>query len=171
MSISPYGEIPLVTKVHNADMMATLLLVKPEFEASTSAALRITFAGATEAHLLAALIGAAGVSLILAPRARTPNPGTSAACTCSSFYASDSFCTQSSGPPLSQKAAVTTLLRHGVNLALSVRSEYAARTVIYARFELAWAALDADGATPTTNMDTAGEDLFVEFQAVISLLS
>ncbi|KAJ7448169.1 hypothetical protein FB451DRAFT_1533398 [Mycena latifolia] len=58
------GEIPLVIKVHTADIMATL---KPEFEASTSAALGTTFARATEAYLLAA-----GVSAILAPACPYP---------------------------------------------------------------------------------------------------
>ncbi|KAJ7448120.1 hypothetical protein FB451DRAFT_1187869 [Mycena latifolia] len=61
------GEIPLVIKAHKADIMATLLLLKPEFEAPTSATLRMKFAGATDAHLLAAQIGAAGVSVTLAP--------------------------------------------------------------------------------------------------------
>ncbi|KAJ7448142.1 hypothetical protein FB451DRAFT_1567335 [Mycena latifolia] len=115
------GKIPLVTKVHNADIIATLLLLKAEFETPNSATLRMTFAGATEAHLLATQIGAAGASVILAPRAPVPRI-----------------------PP--HTAAVTTLLQHDATLVLGVQSEYAARTVIYARFELACAALDADGA-------------------------
>ncbi|KAJ7448191.1 hypothetical protein FB451DRAFT_1375453 [Mycena latifolia] len=40
------GEIPLIVKIHNPDIMTTLLLLKAESDASTSAALRMTFAGA-----------------------------------------------------------------------------------------------------------------------------
>ncbi|KAJ7452267.1 carbohydrate esterase family 9 protein [Mycena latifolia] len=155
------GEIPLVIKVHNADIMATLLLLKAEFEASTSETLRMTFAGATEAHLLAAQIGAAGVSVILAPARPYPE--------------SWDYRRVLPGPPLSRKTSAMTLLQHGVNLALGVQSEYDTRN---ARFELAWAALDADGAIDyatamalsTTNMDKAlgldsadaeGEDLVI----------
>lgn len=68
------GEIPLVVTVHNADMMATLLHLKSEFESAQHSRLRMTFAGATEAHLLAAEIGAAGVSVVLAPA--RPYPAT-----------------------------------------------------------------------------------------------
>ncbi|KAJ7448186.1 hypothetical protein FB451DRAFT_1054038, partial [Mycena latifolia] len=119
-------------------------------EASTSATLHMTFVGATEAHLLAPQIRAAGVIVILAPVRPYP--------------ASWGFRRMySSGPPLSRKTAVTTLLQHGATLALGVQSEYAAR------FELAWAALDADGAIDymplTTNMHKAlgleGEDLVI----------
>ncbi|KAJ7735556.1 hypothetical protein DFH07DRAFT_1065042 [Mycena maculata] len=155
------GEIPLVVAVHNADIMATLLLLKSEFESSTHSALRLTFAGATEAHLLASQIGAAGVSVILAPA--RPYPETW------------DFRRILPGPPLSRKTSVTTLLEHGVNVGLGVTSEYDTRN---ARFEIAWAALDADGALDyttamalsTTNLDKAlgldaadleGEDLVV----------
>ncbi|KAJ7448972.1 hypothetical protein FB451DRAFT_1187478 [Mycena latifolia] len=156
------GEIPLVIKVHNADVMpvATLLLLKGEFEASTSATLRMTFAGATEAHVLAAQIGTAGVSVILAPARSQPNPGTNAACTCGphSRFLCILIPSEHSlpGPPLSKKTPVMALLQHGVNLALGVQSEYGAQRALRAR-------LDADGAIDyatamvlsTTNMDKA----------------
>ncbi|KAJ7075534.1 hypothetical protein B0H15DRAFT_894200 [Mycena belliarum] len=155
------GEIPLVIKVHNADIMATLLHLKGEFDALSTSSLRMTFAGATEAHLLAAEIGAAGVSVILAPA--RPYPAT---------WDQRRILP---GPPLSRKTSVVTLLEHGVNVALGVQSDYDARN---ARFELAWAALDSDGvidhktamALSTNNMDKAlgldhitlhGEDLVI----------
>jgi hypothetical protein len=47
--------------------MATLLVLKSEFENVHHTTLRMTFAGATEAHLLASQIGTAGVSVVLAP--------------------------------------------------------------------------------------------------------
>ncbi|KAJ6512303.1 hypothetical protein DFH09DRAFT_1197532 [Mycena vulgaris] len=155
------GEIPLVIRVHNADIMATLLRLKGEFESFSSSSLRMTFAGATEAHLLAPQIGAAGVSVIVAPARPYPE--------------SWDYRRVLPGPPLSRKTSVMTLLEHGVNVALGVTSDYDARN---ARFELAWAALDADGAIDystamalaSTNMDRAlgldsadigGEDLVI----------
>ncbi|KAJ7078720.1 hypothetical protein B0H15DRAFT_1025782 [Mycena belliarum] len=123
------GEIPLVINVHNADIMATFLHLKHEFETRGGSSLRMTFAGATEAHLLAAEIGAAGVSVILAPA--RPYPATW------------DHRRVLLGPPLSRKTSVVTLLEHGVNVALGVQSDYDARN---ARFELAWAALDSNGA-------------------------
>ncbi|KAJ6455316.1 hypothetical protein C8R47DRAFT_1328912 [Mycena vitilis] len=140
------GEIPLVVTVHNADIMATLLVLKSEFDAVHGEALRMTFAGATEAHLLASHIGAARVSVILAPA--RPYPETW------------DYRRVLPGPPLSRTTSVMTLLEQGVNVALGVTSDYDARN---ARFELAWAALDANGtldyptamALATTNLETA----------------
>ena len=47
--------------------MASLLHLKAEYDHKSSRSLRLTFAGATEAHLLAKEIGDAGVSVILTP--------------------------------------------------------------------------------------------------------
>ncbi|KAJ6454889.1 hypothetical protein C8R47DRAFT_1228500 [Mycena vitilis] len=140
------GEIPLVITVHNADIVATLLVLKSEFDAGHSDILRLTCAGATEAHLLASHIGAAGVSVVLAPA--RPYPETW------------DYRRVLPGPPLSRKTSVMTLLEHGVNVALGVTSDYDARN---ARFEVAWAALDANGtldyptamALATTNLEIA----------------
>ncbi|KAJ7268559.1 hypothetical protein C8J57DRAFT_1325544 [Mycena rebaudengoi] len=122
------GEIPLVIRVHNADIMASLLRLKSEWEELAKNQLRMTFAGATEAHLLAAEIAAAGVSVILFPA--RPYPGT--------------WDTRRilPGPPLSGDTAVTALLKHRVNVGLGVMADYDARN---ARFEIAWAALDSNG--------------------------
>lgn len=65
--------MPLVVNVDSADVMATILTLKLEYEASSGKRIRLTFAGASEAHLLAEEIGKAGVSVILtSPR---PYPG------------------------------------------------------------------------------------------------
>jgi hypothetical protein len=64
---TPQGQIPLVIHVDSADIMATVLRLKTEYEAKTPYTLWITFTGASEAHLLAAEIGAAHVSVILSP--------------------------------------------------------------------------------------------------------
>ncbi|KAF7341304.1 Composite domain of metallo-dependent hydrolase [Mycena venus] len=123
------GRIPLVVRVDNADIMASLLRLKREYEDSTPYTLMMTFTGATEAHLLAAEIGAAGVSVILSPARPYPSNWDSRRVL--------------PGPPLSSETATTTLLQYGVNVGLGVSADYDARN---ARFEMAWAALDANGS-------------------------
>jgi hypothetical protein len=59
------GKTTLVVDVQSADIMATLLRLKDEYEAYSGRELRMTFAGATEAHLLAHEIAKAGVSVIV----------------------------------------------------------------------------------------------------------
>ena len=59
--------MPLVIEVHSADIMASLINLKREIETGHKTLLRITFSGATEAHILAKEIGAAKVGVILNP--------------------------------------------------------------------------------------------------------
>jgi hypothetical protein len=59
------GETTLVVNVESADIMATLLRLKDEYRAHAGRELRMTFSGATEAHLLAHEIAKAGVSVIV----------------------------------------------------------------------------------------------------------
>jgi hypothetical protein len=59
------GQTTLVIDVESADIMATLLQLKDEYEANSGRELRMTFAGATEAHILAHEIARAGVSVIV----------------------------------------------------------------------------------------------------------
>lgn len=56
-----------MVRVQSADVIATLLLLKQETEAHTGKRIKMTLAGATEAHLLAKEIGEAGVGVILVP--------------------------------------------------------------------------------------------------------
>ncbi|KAJ7863940.1 hypothetical protein B0H14DRAFT_2736905 [Mycena olivaceomarginata] len=123
------GQIPLVIHVDSADIMATVLHLKTAYEAKTPYTLWITFTGASEAHLLAAEIGAAHVSVILSPARPYPADWNSRRIL--------------PGPPLSTETATTTLLKHGVNVGLGVSADYDARN---ARFEIAWAALDSNGS-------------------------
>ncbi|KAJ7150716.1 hypothetical protein C8R46DRAFT_1123967 [Mycena filopes] len=123
------GDIPLVCKVDNADIMASLLHLKHEYEARTPYTLQMTFTSASEAHLLAAEIGAAHVSVILSPARPYPQDWDARRIL--------------PGPPLTAETAVTTLLKHGVNVGLGVSADYDVRN---ARFEMAWAALDSNGA-------------------------
>ncbi|KAF8065373.1 hypothetical protein FPV67DRAFT_1628755 [Lyophyllum atratum] len=140
------GAIPLVVNVDSADVMATLLNLKSQYEKSSGNSVRLTFSGASEAHLLAEEIGKAGVSVILtSPR---PYPG--------SWEGRRIL----PGPPLSRDSALTALLAKNVHVAIGVIDEYNARN---ARFDIAWAALESNGTISkaqaiqlaTTNLDRA----------------
>lgn len=61
------GILPLVVEVHSADVMASLIELKKEVEASLGKPLKMTFLGASEAHILAREIGAAGVGVVINP--------------------------------------------------------------------------------------------------------
>lgn len=61
------GLLVLVVDVESADVMASLIGLKAEIEASTGKALKMTFTGASEAHLLAAEISEASIGVIVTP--------------------------------------------------------------------------------------------------------
>ncbi|KAF8662710.1 hypothetical protein AX16_001152 [Volvariella volvacea WC 439] len=121
------GHIPLVAHVENADIMATLISLKREYQSKTKKSLQLTFAGATESHLIAKEIASAGVSVILTSR---PFPA---------YWSQRRILP---GPPLTQESIVTTLLAAGVNVAIGVVNEYDARNT---RFDLGWLALESNG--------------------------
>ncbi|KAJ3740867.1 hypothetical protein DFH05DRAFT_1528666 [Lentinula detonsa] len=122
------GKMHLVIGVHNADIMASLLQLKTEVERRSESAIRMTFAGASEAHLLAKEIGAAGVGVIIAPARSFP-----------SFWDMRRI---SPGPPLTQHSAISTLLAHNVTVGVGVESD-GAWAVRHTRTEVSWAALEA----------------------------
>jgi hypothetical protein len=66
--------MPLVIQVHSADIMASLINLKKEIETERGTLIQMTFAGASEAHILAKEIGVAKVGIILNPS--RPFPGT-----------------------------------------------------------------------------------------------
>jgi hypothetical protein len=66
------GRIPLVVETHSADVIATLIALKREFESHTGQLLRLTITGATEAHLLASELVEAGVGVVLIPARSFP---------------------------------------------------------------------------------------------------
>ncbi|KAF8163787.1 hypothetical protein B0H34DRAFT_614504, partial [Crassisporium funariophilum] len=140
------AQIPLVVAVDSADIMATLIALKVEYEAITGKDLRLTFSGATEAHLLAEQIAKAGISVVLtSPR---PYPG---------LWEQRRILP---GPPLSSHSSITALLSAGVRVAVGVVDESSARNT---RFEIAWAALESNGtlhkyeaiALASSNLDRA----------------
>ncbi|KAH8119709.1 composite domain of metallo-dependent hydrolase [Phellopilus nigrolimitatus] len=130
------AEIPLVVDIHSADEIATLLLLKQEVEAITGNALRLTVAGASEAHLLAGEIGEANVGVILNPVRPYPDTWEKRRIL--------------PGPPLSDESALVRLLRHNVTVGFGVMggnlpseiSPWAARNT---RFDVSWAYIEAGG--------------------------
>ncbi|CAE6420173.1 unnamed protein product [Rhizoctonia solani] len=154
------GQVPLVITVHKADDMATLLELKAEIEDLTSVPLRVTFAGATEAHLIAKEIAAAGVGVIVIPTR--------------SFPASWDQARILPGPPLSHDSLITRLLKANVTVGVGVVESWEARNT---RFDIAWAALESNGdikkqdafALGTTNLQKLlgleGDDLFSDLVA------
>ncbi|KAG1899770.1 uncharacterized protein F5891DRAFT_1036409 [Suillus fuscotomentosus] len=140
------GKITLVVDVESADIMATLLRLKDEYEAHSGRELRMTFAGATEAHLLAYEIARAGVSVIVTQSKPFPSTWEQRRIL--------------AGPPITQESLVTALLKAGVNVAIGVIDEYNARNT---RFEAGWFLLTSNGfidratalALATTNLEKA----------------
>ncbi|CUA74661.1 DNA-directed RNA polymerase II subunit RPB1-B [Rhizoctonia solani] len=120
--------VPLVITVHKADDMVTLLKLKAEIEDLTSVPLRVTFAGATEAHLVAKEIAAAGVGVIVIPTR--------------SFPASWDQARILPGPPLSRASLITRLFKANVTVGVGVVRPWDARNT---RFNIAWAALESNG--------------------------
>ncbi|KAG1759992.1 hypothetical protein EDD22DRAFT_980832 [Suillus occidentalis] len=140
------GKTTLVVDVESADIMATLLRLKDEYEAHSGRELHMTFAGATEAHLLAHEIARAGVSVIVAESKPFPSTWEQRRIL--------------AGPPITQESLVTALLKAGVNVAIGVVDEYNARNT---RFEVGWSLLTSNGyidrttalALATTNLEKA----------------
>ncbi|KAJ6570161.1 carbohydrate esterase family 9 protein [Mycena vulgaris] len=122
------GEVPLVVEAHNADIIATLILLKREVEHAKGRTIQMTITGASEAHLLAKELGEAGVGIILNPvrpfpavwEARRILPG----------------------PPLTAHTPISALVAHNVTVGFGVTEIWDARN---ARFEIAWASLATGG--------------------------
>lgn len=121
------GAIPLVVQVQNADIIASLIELKKEVKTRTGTDIRLTVAGAAEAHLLAKELGEAGVGVILTPSRPFPDDWESKRIL--------------PGPPLTKESAITTLLAHGVTVGIGIVEQWSARNT---RFDIAWAALESD---------------------------
>ena len=61
------GHIPLVVETHNADIIATLIMLKKEVEQVTRQTMKMTITGAAEAYILAKELSESGVGVILNP--------------------------------------------------------------------------------------------------------
>ncbi|KAF9259723.1 carbohydrate esterase family 9 protein [Marasmius fiardii PR-910] len=132
------GKVPLVITVQNADIMASLIKLKKEVEEllvsenQGNQRLRITFAGAAEAHLLAPEIAQARVGVIVAPTRPFPTTWESLRIL--------------PGPPLSEKTAVSLLLEHNVTVGIGVNPGPGAWLSRNIRWDVGWIALDSEGA-------------------------
>jgi hypothetical protein len=109
-----------VAHAESADVIASLLTLKTEVEAASGHRLRLTLAGATEAHLLAKEIGQAGVGVIVKQQ---PYP--------SSWEMKRLL----AGPPLTQATAIATLVAHNVTVGIMVADPSGVRNT---RFDAAW---------------------------------
>ncbi|GLB37488.1 putative carbohydrate esterase family 9 protein [Lyophyllum shimeji] len=122
------GKLPLVVQVHSADVMASIIHIKQQVEEHYGNAIKLTFTGASEAHLLAKEIGEAGIGVILSPS--HPFPGT---------WESRRILP---GPPLTQQSAIAALHANNVTVGIGIVEAWSARNL---RFDVGWAALDANG--------------------------
>ncbi|KAF7969725.1 hypothetical protein HWV62_26136 [Athelia sp. TMB] len=122
------GKLPLVINVESADIMASLIALKQEVEAHTGHTIAMTFAGASEAHLLAKEIGDNHVGVILTPSRPFP-------------FAWESHRILA-GPPLTEKSAIAELLLHNITVGIGILESWSARNT---RFDCAWAALESHG--------------------------
>ncbi|KIY67487.1 composite domain of metallo-dependent hydrolase [Cylindrobasidium torrendii FP15055 ss-10] len=116
----------IVIHVDSADILATLILLKREVEGKTGTAIKLTVAGAAEAHLLAAELGEAGVGVILMPARSFPVKWEQQRVVL--------------GPPLTAETPIGILRAHNVTVAIGVEEQWGARNT---RFEVGWAALSA----------------------------
>ncbi|KAG8769002.1 hypothetical protein FRC15_004828, partial [Serendipita sp. 397] len=123
------GEIPLVVKTQNADVMATLLDLLKELSQTVNAKIRLTIVGGAEAHLIAKELGQTGVGVILT----RPRP----------FPATWSGKKILPGLPLSKEGQVKYLLSHNVTVGLGIEESWQARN---AWFDAAWVAIEAGGS-------------------------
>ncbi|KAJ7129499.1 carbohydrate esterase family 9 protein [Mycena epipterygia] len=121
------GVVPLVIDVGNADIMATLLILKAEIENQVGSRMRMVFSGAAEAHILAKEISDANVGVILDAK---PMVG----------VWDDHRALP--GPPLTNDTTLVALVREGVKVGLRTTQAQYARNM---RFDLTWAMLASNG--------------------------
>ncbi|TFY65180.1 hypothetical protein EVJ58_g2133 [Rhodofomes roseus] len=122
------GEMTLVVEVESADIMASLIELKKDIEEREGSTIKMTFAGASEAHLLAKEIGEADIGVLLTrPR---PFPGT---------WEQRRIMP---GLPLSETSAITALIDNNVTVAIGIEEAWQARNT---RWDASWAALESGG--------------------------
>ncbi|KAI0342088.1 composite domain of metallo-dependent hydrolase [Trametopsis cervina] len=128
------GDIPLVVRTDNADIIATLLRLKVELEAEIGHSLRFTILGGAEAYLLAGELAKADVGVILMPPRPYP-------------YVWDQR-RGIAGLPITNESTIGHLLRAGVTVAIGPQgtsaepalSGWAVRNL---RWDAGWALLDS----------------------------
>ncbi|KAJ7498753.1 hypothetical protein FB451DRAFT_1334381 [Mycena latifolia] len=126
------GVVPLIIDVGNADIMATLLILKAEVENQLGSRMRMVFSGAAEAHILAKEISDANVGVILDAK---PTLG---------VWEDRRILP---GPPLTNDTTLVALIRSGVKVGLKCSKPQHARNM---RFDLTWAILASNGRISKT---------------------
>ncbi|KAF9488505.1 hypothetical protein BDN71DRAFT_1485080 [Pleurotus eryngii] len=118
----------VVIHVDSADIMATLIKLKREYHETTEQNVRFTFAGGTEAHLLADDIAKENISVIFTPSRPFPVDWDKRRIL--------------PGPPLTSDTQISYLLRKGMNVGLGTVDDFDARN---ARFDAEWAQVSSGG--------------------------
>lgn len=103
-------------------------MLKGEVEHHTRNKIKLTIAGGGEAHLLAKELGKAKIGVILNPVRPYP-----------ALWESRRILP---GPPLTEESQILHLLKHNVVVGVGILESWEAQN---ARFDLAWAALEAGG--------------------------
>ncbi|KAM0746981.1 composite domain of metallo-dependent hydrolase [Meredithblackwellia eburnea MCA 4105] len=122
------GEIPFVINAWKADTIATIILLKREIQKTSTKPLKWIIHGGQEAHLVAADLAEADISVILSPPRAFPESWDERRAT--------------PGPPLAKRNAPAALQHAGVVFGLGVPEEWQARTLLW---EAAWAQRDSNG--------------------------
>ncbi|TFK75753.1 composite domain of metallo-dependent hydrolase [Pluteus cervinus] len=122
------GVVPLVIEVYSADIMGSLLMVKAEVEDRIGSYMRVVFAGATEAHLIAKDIASGGVGVILIPARPYPHTWQERRIL--------------PGPPLTNDTALVTLIENNVKVGIGIPNAWEARNT---KMDMQWAKLESNG--------------------------
>ncbi|KAH8116655.1 composite domain of metallo-dependent hydrolase [Phellopilus nigrolimitatus] len=127
------GESTLVVEAQSMDVISTILLLKKEVELATGVPVKLTIAGAAEAHLIAKNLADANVGVVVSPL--RPFPAT---------WESRRILP---GPPLTRDSAISLLLAHNVTVGIGIEESWNAHNT---RFDAAWAALESFGSITKT---------------------
>ncbi|KAK7692722.1 hypothetical protein QCA50_004355 [Cerrena zonata] len=122
------GKETLVVEADNADIIATLVVLKREVERAHDSKIKLTISGGVEAYLLAKELARAHIGVIQVPA--RPFPG---------VWEQRRILP---GPPLTEKSSIMELLDHNVTVGLGIVENWAAHNT---RFDLAWVAIGAGG--------------------------
>ncbi|KAL6305041.1 carbohydrate esterase family 9 protein [Sparassis latifolia] len=122
------GKVTLVVDTDSADVIATLILLKREVEEKLGSKIKMTIAGAVEAHILAKDIAAADVGILQVPSRPFPSTWERLRIL--------------PGRPLSAQSSIALLLSHNVTVGIGIEEAWSARNT---RFDIGWAAIEAGG--------------------------
>ena len=131
-----------MVEAYNADVIATLILLKKDVEEKTGATIHMTIAGATEAHLLVEEIAQANIGIIFRPSRPFPSTWEQRRVWVSLFgLRSNVFLHlmrhfyRLPGPPLSKETEIALFLAHNVTVGIGIEEAWSARNT---RFDVGW---------------------------------